>query len=241
MRGIMSRYRKVSDQPVCKIPVSLMVVVQNALSYAWSILLTEVRDGSFSICGTHEDVITERLYSILDEIYTHEPDRIQGFAFFETPVREGNVRNYKGDRLDCQPDLTFRPIRGQLQLSSSVMNAIFVECKPIDSQHPIGSAYCAEGISRFVKADYSWSVDRAIMLGYVRNICKLPDGLSYVLNQDSSKITYKVMEVPVLMDKTSQCEEIYRTVHNRVIPSSIALHHLWLQLDKPCESSRCRI
>lgn len=245
MRGLMSRYRKVSDQQIDKIPMSLLAVVQNVLSYAWRVLLAEIADGRFSICNAHEDVITERLYMILDEIYTDQPELIKGFVLFETPVREGNVRNYRGDRLDCQPDLTFRPIRGQVTLRSSVMSAIFVECKPIDSRHPVGSAYCKEGISRFVKGDYGWSVDRAIMLAYVRNICVLPGGLSYVLEHDEEATNYQLVQMPILMGNTSEGDAIYSTIHNRtslavVDPAPITLHHLWLEPGEPCETSRCR-
>lgn len=245
MRGLMSRYRKVSDQKIGKIPLSLLAVVQNVLSYAWRILLKEVAEGRFSICNAHEDVITERLYMILDEIYTNQPELIKGFVLFETPVREGNVRNYRGDRLDCQPDLTFRPIRGQVAFRSSVMGAIFVECKPIDSRHPVGSAYCKEGISRFVKGDYGWSVDRAIMLAYVRNICVLPDGLSYVLDQEEEVVNYQLIQKPTSIAKTNEGDDVYSTVHNRASLAALGtipftLHHLWLKPEEPCETSKCR-
>ena len=94
------------------IPVFLMVIVQNALAHAWRRLLKEVAEGHFTICGKDEDTITERLYMILDDLYSNEPETIQGFSVFQTPVREGNLRNRAGNKLDCQPDLTFRPLRG---------------------------------------------------------------------------------------------------------------------------------
>lgn len=245
MRGLMSRYREVSDQHIDKIPFSFLAVIQNVLSYAWRVLLKEISEDGESICNAHEDAITERLYMILDRIYTDEPELIEGFALFETPVREGNVRNHKGDRLDCQPDLTFRPIRGRVALRSSVMSAIFVECKPIDSRHPIGSTYCKEGISRFVKGDYAWSVDRAIMLAYVRNICALPGGLSYVLNQEEEARNYQLVKKPTLIGDTSEGESVYSTIHNRALLGSIGLaqitlHHLWLKPEVPCDTSKCR-
>jgi hypothetical protein len=182
---------------------------------------------------------------ILDQIYTDQPELIKGFALFETPVREANVRNYKGDKLDCQPDLTFRPLRGQVPFKSSVMGAIFVECKPIDSQHHVGSAYCKEGISRFVKGDYAWAVDRALMLAYVRNICELPNGLSYVLDQKEEASKYQLLQKPSPAGNTIGGDAVYSTVHNRPAinaaePAPITLHHLWLRPEEPCETSRCR-
>lgn len=233
----------------CAIPMSLMTVAQNALAHAWRLLLEECAKGQFAICGEHEDAITERLYMILDDLYTNEPDTIRGFSLFQLPVREGNLANRAGDKIDNQPDLTFRPLRGQLNTRSSAMAAIFVECKPIDSAHPIGSTYCKAGISRFIREDYAWAVDRAIMLGYVRNICPLPDGLAYVLSSDAGKADYRVYEELVFLSKTEHGDEVYCSIHQResTTPSAstpsqpIKLHHLWLTPEKPCEFTRCKV
>jgi hypothetical protein len=233
-------HRKVSDRQVTEVPVSFLAVVQNALGHAWRIMLEDVAEGRFSICNAHEDVITERLYMILGWMHVSEPEAVGGFAMFETPVREGNLRNHRGDRLDCQPDLTFRPVRGQISTKNSATTGIFVECKPVDSQHPIGSAYCAEGISRFVCGDYAWAVDRAIMLAYVRNVCELPDGLRYILRQKRNMTKYRVVQQPKPLSRTSKGDPIYCTVHNRSLSTSITLHHLWLSPEEPCEHSRCR-
>lgn len=245
MRGLMFRYKEISNQQIDKIPASLLAVVQNVLSYAWRVLLEEIAEGSFSICNAHEDVISERLYMILDQIYTDQPELIEGFVLFQTPVREGNVRDHNGEMLDCQPDLTFRPIRGQVLIRSSAMSAIFVECKPIDSRHPVGSAYCKEGISRFVKGQYGWAVDRALMLAYVRNVCLLPGGLTYVLNQEKEAVQYQLLQKPTPWGTTREGDVIYSTVHNRTSlavkgSAQVTLHHLWLKLEEPCETSKCR-
>jgi hypothetical protein len=228
--------------------MSLVAVVQNALAHAWRILLEQVAEGKFAICGEEEDTITEQLYMILDDLYTNEPDTIQGFSQFQLPVREGNLANRAGNKLDNQPDLAFRPLRGQLDTRSMAMAAIFVECKPIDSTHPIGSTYCKAGISRFVREDYAWAVDRAIMLGYVRNICLLPGGLAYVLDSNAGKVNYRVHEELAYFSKTEHGDEVYCSVHSRGghatsahAPSlPITLHHLWLQPEEPCESTRCK-
>ncbi|TDX24805.1 hypothetical protein DFO67_12051 [Modicisalibacter xianhensis] len=248
MRGLMTGRGAAIERP-SEIPMFLMAVVQNALAHAWRLLLEEVAEGHFVICGEEEDVITERLYMILDDLYSNEPEVIQGFSSFQTPVREGNLSNRKGDKLDCQPDLVFRPLRGQLVTRSSAMSAIFVECKPIDSAHPIGSTYCKAGISRFVREDYAWAVDRAIMLGYVRNICPLPGGLAYVLDSKTGRQAYRVEEGLMYLTRTTHGDDVYSSVHNRGLdtkPSSvnrlpITLHHLWLNPEEPCEYSRCRL
>lgn len=247
MRGLMTGRGAAAGRP-CEIPMSFMAVVQNALAHAWRILLEQVAEGRFAICGEEEDTITERLYMILDDLYTNEPETIRGFSLFQLPVREGNLANRAGNKRDNQPDLAFRPIRGQLNTRSSAMAAIFVECKPIDSAHPIGSTYCKAGISRFVREDYAWAVDRAIMLGYVRNICSLSGGLAYVLDSDAGKANYRVHQGLAYSCKTEHGDEVYCSVHHRGgrsisdnTPSPpITLHHLWLQPEEPCESTRCK-
>lgn len=243
MRGLMTGRGATTEKP-CNIPIILMSIVQNMLAHAWLRLLEEVTTGNFAICGQEEDTITERLYMILDDIYSNDLESIQGLSLFQTPVREGNLANRKRDKLDVQPDLTFRPLRGQLQTRSSVMAAIFVECKPIDSSHPIGSTYCKEGISRFTNEDYAWAVDRAIMLGYVRNTCPLPQGLAYILHSDKGRKAYRVKKGLTLLEKTDNGDNVYCSVHQRGSkPASmpITLHHLWLEPEAPCETSKCRV
>lgn len=251
MRGLMTGQGPATGTP-SDIPLFLMVIVQNALAHAWRLLLEEVAEGHFAICGEEEDTITERLYMILDDLSSNEPETIEGFSVFQTPVREGNLRNRAGNKLDCQPDLTFRPLRGQLTARSRSMEAIFVECKPIDSTHPIGSTYCKEGISRFVREDYAWAVNRAIMLGYVRNICPLPGGLAYVLDSDAGRKEYRVKKELTSLGQTRHGDEVYCSIHHRGYKSAsphtlstpslpIVLHHLWLKPEEPCETARCKV
>jgi hypothetical protein len=227
------------------IPYSLVCVVQNAIALAWGRLQEKVGAGDFSICGAHEDVITEKLYMILGELHAAGAGEVGGFAMFETPVREGNLRNCNGQRPDCQPDLTFRPLRGHIPTSNSALAGIFVECKPIDSAHPIPSCYCAEGLIRFVRGDYAWAVDRALMVGYVRNQCELPGGLQACIKKDTTG-RYRFLQ-PLAEDKpTIRGERVWRSRHERSFPKDcepappITLYHLWLHPEEPCEQTKCR-
>lgn len=229
-----------------EIPYSLMCVVQNALAFAWRHLLKQVNAGQFEICGTDEDIITEQLYMILCELHATEPEAVGGFDLVETPVREGNLRNCNGKRPDCQPDLTFRPVRGQVPAANSALTGIFVECKPIDSTHPVPSCYCAEGLVRYVRGDYAWAVDRALMVGYVRNHCRLPEGLEACARNHAREQRYHSLE-PLSSSAPSQMgDPVYLSRHERQFPSDcvsaqpITLHHLWLHPAEPCERSRCR-
>jgi|GEM_PF-302739 len=227
------------------IPLSLMVVVQNAISVAWHRLLEAVNKRCFSICEAQEDEITEELHMILGELQAS--DEVPGFSSFSM-AREAKLRNHDGKKLDGQPDLVFYPLRGAIRAINSVLAGIFVECKPIDGKHPVPSIYCKEGLIRFVRGDYAWAVDRALMVGYVRNHCSLPHGLAPCIEKDRVERKYRFHGGLVAAGATILGDTVYLSIHGRDSLSSspsaavhpITLHHLWLYPATPCETSRCR-
>jgi hypothetical protein len=48
-------------------------------------------------------------------------------------------------------------------------DALFVECKPVDAKHPVGSKYCDDGLIRFVRGDYAWAMQEGMMLAFARD------------------------------------------------------------------------
>lgn len=250
MSGLMTNAlrRQPLDLRPKAIPLSLITVVENAISMAWRRLMDDVTNGAFSICHSTEDVITERLYMILGELDSAGDDAVPGLSLLQTPAREGNVRNFNGAHLDKQPDLTFRPIRNLIPSSNTVPIGIFIECKPVDSAHPLPSTYCRNGLKRFVNGDYAWGVDRAMMVGYVRNICALPGGLLAALSDPvlSSELGLdgKLESLP----NTASGDAVFQSSHRRcfLVPEAsapaghISINHLWLYPSVPCEKSRCR-
>jgi hypothetical protein len=247
MSGLMtgSWQRPGPPQAVSAIPEFLLMVVEHALSHAWQVLLRDVAAGDFSLCSAKEDEITEHIHVILGELHAAEPEPVAGFSQLSFGGRDGALRSYDGRSLDRQPDLTFYPLRGSIQATNTIFAGIFVECKPVDSNHPVGSAYCEAGLARYIRGDYAWAVDRALMVGYVRNRCRLPSGLSACL-EGASRQQYgssgTLEEVPM----TCIGEKLFRSVHRRSFTLSgtpmepIALDHLWLYPATPCETSRCR-
>jgi hypothetical protein len=224
--------------------------VQNTLSVAWRRLLKNVEAGEFSICAATEDEITERLHMILGELHTAGNDIVLGLSQFETPVREGNVRSFDGKHLDCQPDLTFRPLRGYIETGNTVPTAIFIECKPIDKAHPVASTYCRAGLIRFVNGDYAWAVDRAMMLAYVRNVCALPKGLSSCLENAKLALEMNLQGRLETISPTANGDVVCQSRHDRnfCLPDLgrrkpvglITVHHLWLHPFDACETTRCK-
>ncbi len=241
-------HRPTAGVSVTAIPLSLMIVVQNVMSMAWRVLMEEVSRGSFSICDTTEDQITERLHMILGELDAAGDSSVPGLSQLQTPVREGNVRSYDGAHLDKQPDLAFRPIRNLIFCGNTVPTAIFIECKPIDAKHPIPSVYCRNGLVRFVNGDYAWGVDRAMMVGYVRNVCALPGGLSTALIDPALSREMELSGKLENLPNTFSGDAVCQSSHNRQFQltgmaspiGQIVVNHLWLHPSEPCEQTRCR-
>lgn len=249
MSGLMTQARRpTAGEKVVAIPLSLMIVVQNIMSMAWRSLLQEVREGDFSICDSTEDQITGRLHMILGELDAAGDSVVSGWSQLQTPVREGNVTNYNGAHPDKQPDFAFRPIRNLISCVNTVPTAIFIECKPIDAKHPVPSTYCRAGLIRFVNGDYAWSVNRAMMVGYVRNVCTLPGGLLTALGDivlsDQMQLAEQLADLP----NTASGDTVCQSTHNRKFQlpgvaspvGTIVVNHLWLNPTEPCELTRCR-
>jgi hypothetical protein len=249
MSGLMTQARRLTaGAKVAAIPLFLINIVQDVMSTAWRILVKEVSEGDFSICNSTEDQITERLYMILGALDAAGDSAALGLSKLQSPVREGNVRNYDGAHLDKQPDLAFRPIRDLISCGNTVPLAIFIECKPIDAKHPVPSTYCRAGLIRFVNGDYAWGVDRAMMVGYVRNVCTLPGGLSTALADPHLSREMELSGKLETMPNTTLGDTVCQSSHNRTFQlpgvaspvGQIVVNHLWLNPTEPCEQTRCR-
>jgi hypothetical protein len=249
MSGLMTQaHLQASRGIMAAIPLSLMIVVQNIMSIAWRSLMQEVKEGDFSICDSTEDQITGRLHMILGELDAAGDNVVLGWSQLQTPVREGNVTNYNGAHPDKQPDFAFRPIRHLISCGNTVTTAIFIECKPIDARHPIPSVYCRDGLVRFVNGDYAWGVDRAMMVGYVRNVCTLPGGLLTALADlalsREMELNGKLKTLPNTLFGDTVCQSSHKRKFQLTGIASpidqIVVNHLWLHPADPCEQTRCR-
>lgn len=244
MAGLMTKNvpEPMDRQPPYVLPESLLSLVKNIISESWAILLVRVQQGAFSVCEGHEDPITEQLLMILGELQTHPACSVTGYNALPTPVREPKIRDYEGRVLDRMPDLVFYPLPGSIKTHNTAITGLFVECKPIDSKHPVNSTYCQKGLIRYLNGAYAWAMDKALMVAYVRNDCALPEGLEPHLTQqamacDSSR----------LIESTSSGECVLRSVHRRDFSlgssgqpvGQILIDHLWLTALPLCESTRC--
>jgi hypothetical protein len=132
----------------------------------------KLRDRGFPLATEREDRVTEQLFNIIENDL-RQTDEIKGFnsAFYDRVVRHAQVTNYNGQKPAKTPDLSFK-LRYADTAPRPVISshdALFIECKPVDADHPVGSAYCDDGLIRFVNGDYAWAMQEGMMLGYARD------------------------------------------------------------------------
>lgn len=97
------------------------------------------------MCTAQEDVITEQLVGVIESRLRHTGE-VDGFnaALFGRVSREPKITNYDKRHPDKMPDIFFDLKREQLSALFE-HDGLFVECKPIDGTHPLGSCYCKKG------------------------------------------------------------------------------------------------
>lgn len=226
------------DPPHAKLSPRLFWVVEAALRKAWEMVTSDT--AATAAWRTElEDKLTLRLMETLTDTVWHRRV-IPGFdnAVFSTPNREAKVRNFNGCRPDKMPDLW-------LQFASIPSDAkpsqfgIFIECKPVDNAHPVGTHYCGKGIIRFIQGDYAWAMQEGIMLAYAASGY---DTERKLLPHISAKKSgqYAATENPVRCPKSSEdclAERSLISTHkrdfayceNRRRAPNIKLRHIWLK------------
>jgi hypothetical protein len=215
------------------------LVVEAAICVAWKLVLTRVKSG-FDLQSATEDAVTHELYERLyDEVF--DKGLVDGFnrEVFASVRREPKIRNFNGSNLDKMPDLLVEFV----DRPAGVMNSqygIFIECKPVDADHTVGVHYCDKGLVRFVRGDYAWAMQSAMMIGYARSGYTIHPKLSDALQARSQATATKEEAQPCrhsIADSTS--ESVHVSKHARMFKyaetgnaaPAILIRHLWLKRD----------
>lgn len=224
--------------PHPKLSPRVFQVVESALRKAWEIVTTQGRP-DFDWRRAHEDRVTLELFEALkDRVFHH--GLVSGFnrSVFSTIVREPKIRNYNRRKPDKMPDLLIEfadlPFNGMPS-----QHGIFIECKPVDRDHPVSSHYCGKGLIRFIDGDYAWAMQEAIMLAYAApdysSTKQLPKALSVGK-------TAEMRPLSALEPCSTSCDDDFAeqtriSKHDRRFSFEendrpappITLHHLWLK------------
>ncbi len=221
-------------------PLSLRshLIIERAICATWHLMLNQGRP-AFNLQAADEDTVTHELYErLFDEVF--DKGLVDGFdrEVFATVRREPKVRTFSGSSLDKMPDLLVefidRPVGGM-----NSQHGLFIECKPVDKKHPAGSAYCDAGLIRFVRGDYAWAMQSAMMVAYAQ------EGYS-VMTKLSEALASKRKE-PIPTDfgpqscqqtkATPSAEQVVTSTHQRTFEYNetgspagpILIRHLWLK------------
>jgi len=227
------------ELPHPPIPLVIFRIVEEACCAAWERLRTIPRVG-FDLLYADEDVVTEKLYEVLfDEVF--DKKIVDGFdrELFSVGTRESKLRNYDSKKLDKMPDLLVDMVDRPTNVKHT-QDRLFVECKPVDADHPAGSCYCDKGIIRFVCGDYAWAMTSALMIGYVRNGYSITPKLTKALQERQKQIPTITFPCPCQLSKAGKNNEVVHvSEHSRIFPypgtgqqaPPITLRHLWLRRD----------
>ena len=222
------------------LPLSLHVhlIVEAAICAAWELMRRNGRS-EFELPAANEDAITLELYErLFDEVFNN--DIVEGFDrnVFASIHREPKVRNFNGLHPDKMPDILVDFIDKPVGVMNS-QHGLFIECKPVDRQHPTGSAYCDEGLIRFVRGDYAWTMQSAMMVGYAGGSYSLLPKLSEALTSQRREpipTSFGPESCP-RTNTTTFSERVAITKHQRTfsyvendVPAGvIVVRHLWLK------------
>ena len=195
--------------------------------------------GFWGLQAANEDTVTHELYERLyDEVF--DKGVVDGFGreVFASVGREPKVRNFSGSSLDKMPDLLVEFIDRPAGAMNS-QHGLFIECKPVDRKHPVGSAYCDEGLIRFVRGDYAWAMQSAMMVGYARAgysvVPKLAEALASI-RKEPIPTSYGPEPCPCTptvycgeQAAISKHERAFQYIENDLPAGTIVIRHLWLK------------
>jgi len=229
------RYRL--PHPRLGLPVILLIV--RVLCRAFDIL----REEKFKLAQAKEDQITAALRAVIEN-NLRQTGSVPGFnrSSYESVVRQSEVANYDGNHPAKEPDLCFKLRHDDAgpRMVLSEYDALFVECKPVDTTHFAGRDYCDYGLIRFVVGDYAWAMQEGMMLAYARDGRTIADHLIPAMKQQNRMTSLATVELPqpygaVDAAAHARAEPIHISTHRRGFSwpdkkgkaTDITIYHLW--------------
>ena len=225
--------------PHPKISLRVHLVIESSIRKAWELVTTQPR-AEFNYKTAKEDPLTLELFERLkDQVFNK--GLINGFdrSIFSSINREPKVRNFDRSHPDKMPDLLIEFIDCPADGIPS-QHGLFIECKPVDAAHSVGSEYCDKGLIRFIRGDYAWAMQNSMMLGYAAPTHSIADKFPKALNSKKRKYPLNVLTKPTpsLHSQTdSIAQVVVTTTHQRDFryvetsnkAEAISIRHLWLK------------
>ena len=235
MRGSVARHRvdQVAELtrgvrlPLPAIADVHLEVLAECLSKAFNDLLLRRSD---TMLFGHEPELTALIETYLNNLID---ENVLWRQLVVCVARGKESVNFDGSHLEKRPDLS-------IYLSDRTRRFPFiVETKILDA--PNGkriASYCKDGLLRFIKGEYAWGSQEAMMIGYIRDGSSIKSELRKYLKKDMTLKSpkYRVKELPV-HTRPENWDFAY-TQHDRAFvynnqappnsPGLISIWHLWL-------------
>ena len=225
--------------PHPRLGLPVILLIRRVLLRAFELL----REQEYNLAAATEDEVTAQLRSTIEN-NLRQTGEVKGFnkRTFEFVVRQGQWRNFNGTVLTKTPDLFFklRDDDSQRARVLSEFDGLFIEAKPMDSKHPAGSKYCDDGLIRFVRGDYAWAMQEAMMLAYTRDDRTISKHLIPVMAQADRMTSLATIDLPRACPVPAasaypEAEAVHISHHRRNFQwpnekgsaTDIVVYHLW--------------
>ena len=230
--GFYSRRRILLPHPPYQ--KATLLLIERAICEAWRII-RDHPEGDFKIDVADENRITRELRTCLLERIL-DGSTVPGFSSeFFTITRGGEFESYNGDHLQKKPDLHIY-IRRDCPTVLRCVDGLFIECKPVDVDHPVGEHYCEKGMIRFIEGEYAWAMSEGVMIGYATRGYTLPSKLEVAIAQRKTELKTNgaITKCPG-SSASGYMQRPHITVHRRDFiyaccnkrAENITLRHLW--------------
>jgi hypothetical protein len=229
--------------PHPRLGLPVLLLVRLVVLCAFELLRAE----PLNLATAKEDEVTAALRSIIEN-NLRQSGEVPGFNkhTFDTVSRQAQCANYDNKSLSKAPDLFFK-LRDYETEPRSVLSehdGLFIEAKPVDATHAAGRIYCDEGLIRFVRGDYAWAMQEAMMLAYARNNRTIEGALLPAMSEARRMSTLQTQQLPAraIMERagsTPAAEAVFMSRHERTFqwPDSkgqatpIDIFHVWCLCD----------
>jgi len=167
-KGRYSSYAPAAELPHPNLEPEIFIILHNVLIRAFEILSADPQP----LATMYEDPITEALARVIEN-RLRQSGEVAGFSssLFDRVIRQYECDSFDGTRPKERPDLFF-VIRPDDSFRHRIQNdqwGVFAECKPVDEAHFAGRDYCGKGLVRFLRGDYAWAMQEALMIAYARH------------------------------------------------------------------------
>lgn len=211
--------------------------IEFALRVAWENLHKDPETRQ-KLSSQSEERISHLLRDMLNELRERKNGGVDDYncSVFERPQIGAEVMTQDGKIR--KPDVVFAlsgwPRPG---VSNSIRDGIFVECKILEQGSGKNlSAYCSNGIKRFVDGDYAAWMREGMMVAYVRTTQAMPNDLTGAMTPAQMREDLATDGNLTVCGLTDSEPRVYISDHNRTWeylgnqgrPGPVQVRHLWL-------------